>query len=81
MLMTATSALVFIIQAVLPFRSEGTPTVDLVARPAAQASRLLQLEREELTAVHSSLIARTMFDQCAAEIAAALVGAFFYQPC
>jgi hypothetical protein len=39
----ATDALVEIIEVCLPFRSEGTPTLDVVARLAAQGSRLLRL--------------------------------------
>jgi hypothetical protein len=34
-----------VIEAVLPFRTEGTPTLDLIARLAAQAARLLRLEK------------------------------------
>jgi hypothetical protein len=43
----AADALVQVIETVLPFRTNGTPTVDLIARLAAQSVRLLKLNSED----------------------------------
>jgi hypothetical protein len=43
---SAAEALVQVIETILPFRTSGTPTLDLIARLAAQAVRLLKLDGE-----------------------------------
>jgi hypothetical protein len=50
----ASETLMQIVELVLPFRHEGVPTVDLIARLAAQSSRLLRLEQDEATAAQNA---------------------------
>ncbi len=52
----ASETLMQIVELVLPFRTEATPTVDLIARLAAQSSRLLRLETEEATAAQNAAV-------------------------
>jgi hypothetical protein len=52
---SATDALVNIIELSLPFRTDRTPSVDLVARLAAQGSRLLRLG-DDTTAVQNAAV-------------------------
>jgi hypothetical protein len=56
----ATEALVQVIETVLPFRAEGTPTLDVIARLAAQGSRLLRLEKDELASVQNAATLQLM---------------------
>ena len=51
---SASETLQAIVELVLPFRHEGLPSVDLIARLAAQSSRLLRLEQEEATAAQNA---------------------------
>ena len=51
---SASETLQAIVELVLPFRTEGVPSVDLIARLAAQSSRLLRLEQDEATAAQNA---------------------------
>jgi hypothetical protein len=51
---SAEAALVQVIEQVLPFRTSGTPTVDMIARLSAQAVRLLKLNGEESAAAQNA---------------------------
>jgi hypothetical protein len=52
----ATEALMVIVEAALPFRAEGVPSVDLIARLSGTAVRLLKLEQGEATACQNSCV-------------------------
>ena len=56
----ATDALTNIIETCLPFRVEGTPTLDVIARLAAQGSKLLRLNKDEVAAVQNSATLQLM---------------------
>jgi hypothetical protein len=52
----ASATLMQVVELVLPHRHEGVPSVDLIARLAAQAVQLLRLEQEEATAAQNAAV-------------------------
>jgi hypothetical protein len=56
----ATDALEAIINTTLPFRTEQSPTLDLLARLGAQGVRLLKLSAEEAAAAQNAAVLRLM---------------------
>jgi hypothetical protein len=53
---SATEALETIITTAIPFRTEQAPSLDLLARLAAQGARLLKLNAEETATVQNGAV-------------------------
>ena len=53
---SATATVMELVEAILPWRSEGTPTVNLLAQLASQSARLLKLEKAEATKVQNEVV-------------------------